>query len=616
MAWILTCSCYDSALLASRLWIAIALQIVGVSGALAQAPGVHEKAPAEDTPVDPWDEPTRASPQKPATAESAASTPVAYTTVDNATFRVFAIGPVGLGTFELRGRTIEYAITASGHGTGFAVSSDGLILTAQHVVAKAHHVVVRHPGKGGFSAARVVYESPDDDIAVLRVERTLEPLALDTSAAALRIRQTAFAVGYPLDATRSFAQSARGIIAGHLDDGTVQLDMDVNPGNSGGPLLDESDRVIGMVVARADVQQGAQGIGYAVPVRKLEQAMRLAAQRVRDGRVRRLSPQQHRSAVVVDELIQGGTLRRMDGTSDLKQTMSPRLIEEAIDRVGDGVDDADLLAYIAANLWNASLVLRYGEVTEVGGTEMMPEQMRRLGRRLQEVASTLSHRALELDPSIAGRSQFVVLAERAHHHRNGPRVEDDSRSYETRRRAGTGFYAGASLAFGFGSAAHWSAVVPECPSCRQPMAGPALRATVGYHLTETYGLVLDGSMFPGSPVIGVDDLLSAEVRAWSVTGGLQLWNQSRRASLVAGAGFVGVNGSIAFHERDGGGGLSRYEARPGVVLGGDYLVSLRARFGFAVEARAEATVIGGEVISRLMLGVSFQLFKTSRQGQE
>lgn len=595
-------------MLASRLWIAIALQIVCVSGALAQAPGAPAEAPAppaENAPVDPWDKPTEESP--------AANTPVAYTPVDNATFRVFAIGPVGLGTFELHGRTINFAITASGHGTGFAVSADGLILTAQHVVSDAHHVVVRHPGKGGFSAARVVYESPDDDIAVLRVERTLEPLVLDASAAALRVRQTAFAVGYPLDATRSFAQSARGIIAGHLDDGTVQLDMDVNPGNSGGPLLDERDRVIGMIVARADVQQGAQGIGYAVPVRKLVQATRLAAQLVRDGRVRRLSPQQHRSAVVVDELIQGGALRRMSGTSDLKQTMSLRLIEEAIDRVGEGVDDADLLAYIAANLWNASLVLRYGEVTEVGGTQMMPEQTQRLGRRLQGVASTLSHRALELDPSIAERSKFVVVAERAHLHRNAsPRVDDDSRSYGPPRRAGTGFFAGASVGVGFGSGAHWSVAAPECPSCGDPLSGFALRATVGHHLSEALGLVLDVSLISKSREIDVDDLVSVAVGAWTVAGGLQLWNQSRRASLLAAAGLVGVDGTIVFQERDGGGDLRRYEARPGVVVGGDYLVTQRDGFGIGIEARAEATVIDGEPIARIMMGVSFNLFQTSR----
>lgn len=196
---------------------------------------------------------------------------VTYASIDASTVRVFAVGTVGVTTVQHRGLDIELAETQAGHGTGFAVEPD-LIITAHHVVEGARHVVVRLPGDGGF-LARVVYSNKEQDVAVLHVAAALKPIRMQRDGEPLRVRQTVFAVGYPLDATRTQAQSARGIISGHRADNRLQLDISLNPGNSGGPLVDESDVVVGMVIARGDVEKGVQGIGIAVPVDKLATAI-------------------------------------------------------------------------------------------------------------------------------------------------------------------------------------------------------------------------------------------------------------------------------------------------------------------------------------------------------
>src|SRR5690348_9455030 len=92
--------------------------------------------------------------------------PARAASIDDATVRVFAVGTVSAEQARLHGHHVVVANAVGGHGTGFIVQ-DGLVMTAQHVIDGALHVVVRLPGKGGFFAARVVYADKDDDIALL-----------------------------------------------------------------------------------------------------------------------------------------------------------------------------------------------------------------------------------------------------------------------------------------------------------------------------------------------------------------------------------------------------------------------------------------------------------------
>ncbi|NTW45616.1 MAG: PDZ domain-containing protein [Candidatus Moranbacteria bacterium] len=168
-------------------------------------------------------------------------------------------------------------------GTGFFVSSDGLVVTNKHVVEddSAEYTVV--VSGGNEYPAKVLAKSPTKDIAVLRIGGagfTALPLG-DSSK--LKVGQTAIAIGNPLG---EFPNSvSRGIISGLNRDVTagsgyglgeetlsdiIQTDAAINPGNSGGPLLDLSGSVIGINVA---VAANAENIGFAIPIDQVKQVI-------------------------------------------------------------------------------------------------------------------------------------------------------------------------------------------------------------------------------------------------------------------------------------------------------------------------------------------------------
>lgn len=153
--------------------------------------------------------------------------------------------------------------TADGIGTAFHLG-DGRWLTAEHVVGP--HSTVSLGLEGEQLSANVTAVDASADIAVL--ETSAAPAAqLDFGTlTGLAPGNRAYAVGYPLYEAPGAAVS-RGIISrllGSGPDSIIQTDASVNPGNSGGPLLDECGQVIGMVIARAG-EADAEGINYSIP---------------------------------------------------------------------------------------------------------------------------------------------------------------------------------------------------------------------------------------------------------------------------------------------------------------------------------------------------------------
>lgn len=162
-----------------------------------------------------------------------------------------------------------------GGGTGFVVDETGLILTNRHVVADedADYTVLLNTGEK--IPARVLARDPVLDLAVLRVEkRGLATIALGDSGA-LRVGQTAVAIGNALGEFRNtvsvgvISGLGRQVAAGdqatgqvEVLDAVIQTDAAINPGNSGGPLLNLSGEAIGINTA---VAGGAENIGFAIP---------------------------------------------------------------------------------------------------------------------------------------------------------------------------------------------------------------------------------------------------------------------------------------------------------------------------------------------------------------
>jgi S1-C subfamily serine protease len=171
-------------------------------------------------------------------------------------------------------------VTASGAGAtsalgaGVVINAEGSVLTALHVVEEGRVIQVRF-ADGTLANAKIANRLPENDIAVLGVDRLPEVTVPAVMGGGAQVGDAVFPVGNPLGLRGSLTSGvvsalnrSTRIEGGQTLRRLIQFDAAVNPGNSGGPLLDRDGHVIGIVTALANPSRQPYfiGIGFAVPI--------------------------------------------------------------------------------------------------------------------------------------------------------------------------------------------------------------------------------------------------------------------------------------------------------------------------------------------------------------
>lgn len=169
------------------------------------------------------------------------------------------------------GPFVSAGSTSSSAGSGVIISSDGYILTCEHVVEGATRITVTLNNKKEYQATLVGTDS-SNDLAVIKIRAAGLTAATYGDSSKLEVGDTAVAIGNPLGQLSNTATTGiisaldRKLTIGNQKLTLLQTDAAVNPGNSGGGLFDASGNLIGIVESKS-TGSDVEGLGFAVPIR-------------------------------------------------------------------------------------------------------------------------------------------------------------------------------------------------------------------------------------------------------------------------------------------------------------------------------------------------------------
>ena len=194
---------------------------------------------------------------------------------------------VGPAVVAIRVRKAAGRNGAEGSGSGVILTPDGFLLTNNHVVEEGAELEAVMTDGRAF-AAQLIGADPATDLAVIRISDGSLPTAELGDSEALRVGQLVIAIGNPLGFQSTVSAGVISALgrslrsqSGRLIDNVIQTDVALNPGNSGGPLVDSRGRVIGINTAMIYM---AQGISFAVPINTVRWVV---SELVMHGKVRR-----------------------------------------------------------------------------------------------------------------------------------------------------------------------------------------------------------------------------------------------------------------------------------------------------------------------------------------
>jgi S1-C subfamily serine protease len=182
-------------------------------------------------------------------------------------------------------KTIKGSLRPAGSGSGFIFSSDGFIFTNAHVIEGAEKIMVSLLNENEVEA-ELIGKDPDTDIAVIKIYAQGYSVARLGNTDDLQIGQFVIAIGNPYGYQHTVTTGVLSALgrtlqtqSGRLVDNVIQSDAALNPGNSGGPMINTDGDVIGVNTAMI---QGAQGLSFSVDINT---AKEIARQLINDGKV-------------------------------------------------------------------------------------------------------------------------------------------------------------------------------------------------------------------------------------------------------------------------------------------------------------------------------------------
>ena len=206
----------------------------------------------------------------------AAANPVPRSEVENAFDEPLSSGLSVADVVENALPSVVQIIADSGSGTGFIINESGLVVTNKHVVHGASKVTLRLASGGNFRG-NVAERHPSLDLAYIEIdtERSFTPIAIGDSGT-VRVGEDVIAIGFPLGSSLGQEPTVSvGIISARRND-RLQTDASLNPGNSGGPLLNIYGEAIGVVTSRVDSTDSGRavsGIAFAIPINQVESGL-------------------------------------------------------------------------------------------------------------------------------------------------------------------------------------------------------------------------------------------------------------------------------------------------------------------------------------------------------